>query len=70
MAALLPNSKKWKHPDPSVRLEAVTLLSDEDILFDPNLALEQEALNPSPDGYYWWVGYGNAVDVNAGSVYS
>jgi len=42
---------------------------NEDIVFDPNLALDQEALNPSPEGYYWWVGYGNAVDVNAGSVY-
>ena len=39
------------------------------IIYDSNLALEQESISPSPEGYYWWVGAGNAVDSEAGSVY-
>jgi hypothetical protein len=31
------------------------------IVYDPNLSLEQEAISPAPEGYYWWVGDGNEV---------
>jgi len=39
-----------------------------EILYDPNLALEQEALSPAREGYYWWVGDGNDVATEPGSV--
>jgi len=32
-----------------------------EIVFDPNLALAEEERDPSPEGYRWWVGIGNAV---------
>ncbi|MHC4497892.1 MAG: GLUG motif-containing protein, partial [Planctomycetota bacterium] len=31
------------------------------IVYDPNLSLEQEAISPAPEGYYWWVCDGNEV---------
>jgi len=43
---------------------------NEEIVYDPNLVLEQQILSPPPNGYYWWVGSGIAVDVNHGSVYA
>ncbi len=36
------------------------------VVYDGDLALEQESTRPSPEGYYWWVGYGNQVDVEPG----
>ncbi len=47
---------------------ACTGAYNEVITYDPNLALEQEALSPSPEGYYWWVGVGNGANAE-GSVY-
>ena len=32
------------------------------IIYDSDLALEQESLSPSPEGYYWWVGAGDIVE--------
>ncbi|MFC1793127.1 GLUG motif-containing protein [Planctomycetota bacterium] len=42
---------------------------DGTIIYDSNLALEQENFSPAPDGYYWWVGDGNYVDPGNGTVY-
>jgi len=40
----------------------------EAIVYDPNLSLEQEARSSAPEGYYWWVGDGNAVDTESGDI--
>jgi hypothetical protein len=39
------------------------------IIYDSNLALEQDNISPAPDGYYWWIGDGNRVDPGSGTVY-
>ena len=44
-------------------------ISNGTIIYDSDLALEQEGLSPSPEGYYWWVGSGNPVDSEVGSVH-
>jgi len=47
---------------------------DATIVYDFNLALEQESLSPAPEGYYWWVGVGEEEESEGspegGSVYS
>jgi len=48
----------WTIPGDAV---ACTGVYNEEIIYDPNLTLEQEDLSPAPEGYYWWVGYGNEV---------
>ena len=41
------------------------------IIYDSDLAFEQESLSPSPEGYYWWVGAGNKYSSKInGSVHS
>ena len=52
----LPNG--WRIPGDVVTCTGVY---NEEIIYDPNLALEKEDLNPAPEGYYWWVGDGNEV---------
>jgi len=36
------------------------------VVYDSDLTLEQESMSPSPEGYYWWVGYGSQANVEAG----
>ena len=41
----------------------------EAIVYDVNLAQEQEDQSPAPEGYYWWVGDGNDVGQAHGIAY-
>jgi hypothetical protein len=56
LAVRLPDG--WTIPGDSL---ACTGVYNAEIVFDPNLALNEEERSPSPEGYHWWVGIGNAV---------
>lgn len=43
---------------------------DGTIIYDSNLALEQESISPSPEGYYWWVGVGDKTGGGSESAYA
>jgi len=66
LAVRLPDG--WTLPGDSI---VCTGVYDQEIVLDPNLAIAEEERSPSPDGYHWWVGIGNAVPepVN-GTVYA
>ena len=49
---------------------ACTGVYNEEIIYDPNLTLEQEDLSPAPEGYYWWVGYGEVLSPLYGTSYA
>ena len=40
------------------------------IIYDSDLALEQESLSPSPEEYTWWVGAGDTDESEHGSAYA
>jgi len=65
----LPNG--WTIPGDAIPF---TGICDGTIVYDANLALEQESLSPSPAGYTWWVGTGSYEDSEGesegGSVYA
>ncbi len=52
----LPNG--WTIPGDSILCTGVYSGA---IVYDSDLAIEQEDLSPAPEGYYWWVGDGNEV---------
>jgi hypothetical protein len=56
LAVRLPDG--WIIPGDSF---VCTGIYDQEIVFDPNLVLGEEELSPSPEGYHWWIGVGNAV---------
>jgi hypothetical protein len=57
----------WTIPGDAV---ACTGVYNEEIIYDPNLTLEQEDLSPAPEGYYWWAGYGEVLSPLYGTSYA
>lgn len=65
----LPNG--WTVPGETIPFTGICYGT---IVYDANLALEQESLSPSPQGYTWWVGTGSYEesegDSEGGSAYA
>ena len=61
--------KGWTIPGDAIPYTGVDI-DNVTIIYDRDLALEQESLSPSPQGYYWWVGAGDRVVSEDGPFYA
>ena len=55
----------WQVADNTVTCTGVY---HENLVYNVDLSVEQEALSPAPEGYTWWVADGNSVQTDSGTV--